>query len=101
MTANVKRTVEQWSQTFHETHIVYRLTLISSTCSSSLRFKLWITYANLPVPTALSRFKNAIFLCLYVCRNFFRRGNVDILRIIFMLLTMQCNWTFTKWFTIY
>jgi len=35
-----------------------------------------------------------------VGRNFSRGGNVDILHIIFKLLTMQCKWTFTKRFTL-
>jgi len=35
-----------------------------------------------------------------VRRKFSRGGQVDILFIIFMLLTMQCKWTFTKRFTI-
>jgi len=35
-----------------------------------------------------------------VRRNFSRGGNVDILLIVFKLLTMQCKWTFTKRFTL-
>jgi len=31
-----------------------------------------------------------------VRRNFSRGGKVDILLVIFKLLTMQCKWTFTK-----
>jgi len=34
MIANAKYTVEPRSQTFYATHIVYRLALIHSTCSS-------------------------------------------------------------------
>jgi len=36
MIADVKRTVEQRSETFYETHIADRLALIHSTCNSSL-----------------------------------------------------------------
>ena len=35
-----------------------------------------------------------------VRRNFSRGGNVEVLLIIFNLLTMQCKWTFTKRFTL-
>jgi len=37
MTANVKFTIEQWSQIFYETHVAYRLAVIHSACSSSLQ----------------------------------------------------------------
>jgi len=35
-----------------------------------------------------------------VRKNFSRRGNVDILLVVFRLVTMQCKWTFTKLFTL-
>jgi len=44
---------------FYKTHIAYRLALIHSTCSSSLKSEVWIIHAN--TPTALSRFRNFIF----------------------------------------
>jgi len=60
MTANVKCTVEQRSQTVYETYVAYhQLVLIYCTCSSSLQSELYITYAN--TPTAISRFKNIIW----------------------------------------
>ena len=48
-------------------------------------------------------------ILLYLCKNgshgrpqkFFQGGgNVDVLLILFRLLTMQCNWTFIKHFTL-
>jgi len=59
MTANVKFTIEQWSQIFYETHVAYRLAVIHSACSSSLQSGLWIAHAN--TPTTLSLFNNVIF----------------------------------------
>jgi len=44
---------------FYKTHIAYRLALIQSTCSLSLKSEVWIIHAN--TPTALSRFRNFIF----------------------------------------
>jgi len=35
-----------------------------------------------------------------VRRNFYRGSKIDILLILFRLLTMQCKWTFTKRFTL-
>jgi len=40
VTANVKYTVAQRSQTFYETHIVYLLTLFCSACSSRLQSEI-------------------------------------------------------------
>jgi len=40
VTANVKYTIEQSSQTLYETHIAYRPALIHFTCSPSLRSQL-------------------------------------------------------------
>jgi len=66
MSANVKCTAEQRSQTY-KIHIAYRLPLINSTCSSSQQSEFWIIHAN--KPTAQSRFKKVIFRYYHVIQK--------------------------------
>jgi len=55
---------------------------------------------NLALFVHTSKLAERVKVAIGVRRNFSRGWNVDILLIIFRLLTLQCKWTFTKSFPV-
>jgi len=70
-------------------------------CAVTTHYASWTLFSNTEMSTSTPAAEILWISGHRRPQKFFQGGNVDILLILFKLLTMQCEWTFTKRFTLH